>query len=243
MLGNASYVVGISDPDGLTSGFPWWVDDARDFAGVWSGFAPAGVPLTELDPIRRAIASTAAIQHELQRGLEPLGRALESLEVDTYNLEGQLALAGALVASQISPRVVYVHGAVDFDTHEEQVDRHATLMGELDRGLGHLFSIVEGAGVQDRVVVMTTSEFGRRAEDNNGGTDHGTAGVHMVMGSAVAGGRHGESPSLDRLDADGNLVHTVDFRSLYATVLDDWLGAGHEDILHGSYEKLGLFSV
>lgn len=243
MLGTASYVVGISDTDGLASGFPWWVDDPRDFAGVWSGFAPAHIPVSELDPIRRAIATTAAAQNRLQRSLQPLQDALDAIEVNTYSIEGQLALAGALIASNVDPRVIYVHGNSDFDTHENQQYRHGELMGELDRGLNHLFTIVEAAGMQDRVVAMTASEFGRRPDDNDGGTDHGTASSHLVIGPRVVGGRYGEAPSLTKLDEDGNLIHTVDYRSLYASVLEGWLGAGHGDILRDEYETLPMFKA
>ncbi len=80
-------------------------------------------------------------------------------------------------------------------------------------------------------------------EDNDGGTDHGTAASHFVVGPKVVGGRYGESPSLTKLDSDGNLIHTVDYRSLYASVLDGWMGAGHPDILRAEYETLPLFSV
>ena len=241
MLGSASYVVGIADASGLASGFPWWVDDARDFAGVWSGFAPASVPLERLDPIRRAIATTALAQRQLQQSLVPLERALDKLEAGTTSLEGQLALAAALIASDVGPRVIFVHGHTDFDTHEDQVGRHGEMMAQLDRGIGHFFRILEAAGRTDRAVLMTTSEFGRRAADNDGGTDHGTAASHLVIGAGVTGGRYGELPDLRRLDPDGNLVHTVDFRSLYASVLDGWLKAPSEEILHGSFERLPIF--
>ncbi len=241
MMGNASFVVAVADASGLARDFPWWVDDVRDFTGIWAGFAPASVPVAELDPVRRAIATTAGAQLELARSLGPLGRTLERLDLDTYRLSGQLALAGGLVASEVRPQVIYVHGATDFDTHEDQVARHGELMAELDLGLARFFDLVDEAGVGDRVVVMTTSEFGRRAADNDGGTDHGTAATHFVVGPAVQGGRYGETPSLRRLDADGNLIPTVDFRSLYASVLEGWLGAGAEDILRGSYESLALF--
>lgn len=241
MLGAASYVVGISDAAGLASGFPWWVDDERDFAGVWSGFAPADVPVATLDPVHRAIAAASAAQMRLQGSLAPLQAALAATEVESSSLEGQLALAGALVASPIRPPLIFVHGNVDFDTHEDQLGRHGEMMAQLDRGLRRFFEFVDSAGVSDRVVMMTTSEFGRRAHDNDGGTDHGTAASHFLIGASVAGGRYGESPSLTRFDADDNLVHTVDFRSVYASVLDDWLGTDHETILRGRFETLPLF--
>lgn len=86
----------------------------------------------------------------------------------------------------------------------------------------------------------TTSEFGRRAASNGSGTDHGTAAAHLVIGSPVRGGRYGESPDLSSLDKSGNLTHTVDYRSYYASILDEWFEVGHDDILDGSFETLGL---
>jgi uncharacterized protein (DUF1501 family) len=76
----------------------------------------------------------------------------------------------------------------------------------------------------DRVVVMTYSEFGRRfAENGSAGTDHGTAAPHFLLGGKVHGGLHGRAPDLGKL-ADGDLVHTTDFRSIYATIARDWWG-------------------
>jgi uncharacterized protein (DUF1501 family) len=244
-LGAGSFTVGISDTAGLASGMPWWVDDVRDFVGIWSEFAPADVGVSGLGPLHRAIASAAQAETRLRHDLEPLagplGGVLEADEVDIGSLEGQLALAGALVTSSVAPKVVYVHGAVDFDTHENQLDRHSALLAELDRGLARLLGAVEDAGAGERVVVMTTSEFGRRAAENDGGTDHGTAGPQFLIGDAVAGGRYGEPPRLDRLDGDDNLVPTVDFRSLYASVLAGWFDAGPAELLGRDYELLPLF--
>lgn len=243
-LGAGSFTVGISDTAGLASGMPWWVDDVRDFVGIWSEFAPADVGVSDLGPLHRAIAAAAQAETRLRHDLEPLAGPLGALDaegVEIGSLEGQLALAGALAASDVAPKVVYVHGAVDFDTHDDQLDRHSALMAELDRGLARLLTTVEEAGAGERVVVMTTSEFGRRAAENDGGTDHGTAGPQFLIGDAVAGGRYGEPPRLDRLDGDDNLVPTVDFRSLYASVLAGWFDAGPAELLGRDYELLPLF--
>ena len=243
MLGSGSFVVGVSDPDGLASGFPWWVDDVRDFVGVWSGFAPSSIPVQDLDPVRRAIANTARAQQTLQRSIRPLQGLLSEGEIGWDTLEGRMALAAGLIVSEVNPRVVYVHGNTDFDTHEDQLSLHGELMGELDRGIARFFEIIDAAGASDKVLLMTTSEFGRRPEDNDGGTDHGTAGSHFVIGSRIIGGRYGETPSLTKLDPDGNMIHTADFRSLYATVLDQWLEAPADDILRGSYETFPIVRV
>ena len=93
-----------------------------------------------------------------------------------------------------------------------------------------------------RVVLMTFSEFGRRAKENGAaGTDHGTAGPMLVVGNRVAGGMYGSLPSLTKLDANGNLAVTVDFRRVYAGVLHDWLRADPATVLGGSYTPIPLF--
>lgn len=241
MLGLDTYVVNVADASGLAAEVPWWVDDRDELMGLWRGFAPAAVPDPVLDPVRRAIAVTADADQRLRRSLRPLEAAIETGRVpaeESGTLSGHLQLAAALIASEARPRVLYVHGFGDYDTHEDQSGRHGALMADLDRGLAAFWATLEEASADERALVMTTSEFGRRPEDNDGGTDHGTAADHLVMGPSVEGGRHGERPSLRRLDADGNLAHTVDFRSVYATVLDGWFGASHEDLLRGRYERL-----
>ena len=93
---------------------------------------------------------------------------------------------------------------------------------------------LEARGIADRVLVHVWSEFGRRAQENgSNGTDHGAAGVGFLVGSRTAGTMIGEFPGLARLDADGNLRATSDFRGLYAALLEDWLGADAEAILPG----------
>jgi uncharacterized protein (DUF1501 family) len=83
---------------------------------------------------------------------------------------------------------------------------------------------------------MTWSEFGRRVHENgNEGTDHGTAAPLFVLGNAITGGIYGEPPNLGNLDQTGNLKFTIDFRQVYATVLDRWLGAPSQAILGGSF--------
>lgn len=244
MLGRGSFVVNIAGPEGLAAEWPWWIDEPDELLAAWAGFAPVGMPLAELTPLQRAISSTVEAQRRLESGLAPLRSALEADGEEFWELDelvGQLTLAAGLITSGVGPQVIFVHGAGDFDTHEDQRSRHGELLTALDRGLAGFWSALGDAGMADRAVVMTTSEFGRRPEDNDGGTDHGTAGAHFVMGPAVAGGRYGEAPSLDRLDDEGNPVHTVDYRSLYATVLDGWLEAPAAEILHRDYETLPLF--
>ncbi|MBS1998829.1 MAG: DUF1501 domain-containing protein, partial [Cyanobacteria bacterium SZAS LIN-2] len=96
-------------------------------------------------------------------------------------------------------------------------------------------------GLDKDVVMMTFSEFGRRVGENGGrGTDHGAAGPMFVIGSGVKSGAIGGRPSLTELD-DGDLKYKIDFRSVYATVLDRWLGADSKAVLGDKYDSLELF--
>jgi len=93
------------------------------------------------------------------------------------------------------------------------------------------------------VLILAYSEFGRRVQENNGGTDHGTAGLAFCVGKSIKGGLYGGYPDLTSLDSNGNMRYTTDFRSLYATVLERWLGqaAPATDTLLGSaYPRLGF---
>ncbi|MBW2234956.1 MAG: DUF1501 domain-containing protein, partial [Deltaproteobacteria bacterium] len=114
---------------------------------------------------------------------------------------------------------------------------HPYLLNELSQALFGFQRDQETLHVSDRVVTMVYTEFGRRAyqndSGNNAGTDHGRGGSVMLLGDGVAGGLHGGVPALDDLDNHGNLKINVDFRSVYAAIIDDWLGADHTAVLPG----------
>jgi uncharacterized protein (DUF1501 family) len=147
---------------------------------------------------------------------------------------GLKVLAEAIVQG-LGLRVGYVTLG-GFDTHANQRQTHDTLMTTLANGLSAFYTDLVKHGKADNVVVMTWSEFGRRVEENGSlGTDHGTAAPMFVLGNAVNKGIFGEPPSLSSLDSNGNLKYTIDFRSVYATVLDRWMGASSKDVLGGSF--------
>ncbi|HTQ77807.1 MAG TPA: DUF1501 domain-containing protein, partial [Burkholderiales bacterium] len=127
-----------------------------------------------------------------------------------------------------------------FDTHQNQLPQQQRLLGELAAGLAALRGALQEAGRWDDTLVMTYAEFGRRpAENGTGGTDHGTAAAHFVLGGAVRGGLYGEAPRLDALEG-GNLRYAVDFRSLYATALERWWGQPSAGVLGGRFAPLEL---
>lgn len=125
-----------------------------------------------------------------------------------------------------------------FDTHSNQLNVHARLLTELAEGMQALKGALTELGRWDSTLVMTYAEFGRRAQENaSGGTDHGTAAAHWFAGGRVRGGLYGAAPELDSLDS-GNLRHAVDFRSLYATVIEKWWGLPAAPVLGRSYPSL-----
>lgn len=150
-----------------------------------------------------------------------------------------LNMVSRLIAGGMPTRVYYVsHGG--FDTHNQQVNSHDRLLGQLDRALKSFFADLKAQGNADRVVLMTFSEFGRRvAENASAGTDHGRASCLFVAGEGVKGGLYGKYPSLTDLD-QGDLKHTVDFRGVYASVLEGWLKTPSKPVLRGEFAKLGL---
>ena len=122
-----------------------------------------------------------------------------------------------------------------------QLPRQARLLKELAEGLVALKGALTELGLWDSTLVMSYAEFGRRPQQNqSGGTDHGTASVHLVTGGRVRGGLYGTPPDFSRLDSTGNVQHAVDFRALYATVLERWWGLDSAAVLRGRHAPLEL---
>lgn len=119
---------------------------------------------------------------------------------------------------------VYKVSLEGFDTHASQVDQHNNLMNHLGGGLYAFSKAMKQARLWNNVLVVTYSEFGRRvAENNSGGTDHGSAAAHFAIGGRVHGGMYGKQPSCaPKQLRDGDLIHTVDFREVYATLAQRW---------------------
>lgn len=156
-----------------------------------------------------------------------------------------IASAGANANSGANPSAggvpVICLSLGSFDTHQNQLNSHAGLLKQLAEGLAALKSGLTELGAWDRTMVMTFSEFGRRARQNSsGGTDHGTAAPHFITGGAVRGGMYGKAPDLTRLDRNQNLLYTTDFRQIYTTVAQQWWGVNAESVVRGKFDALTL---
>lgn len=126
-----------------------------------------------------------------------------------------------------------------FDTHQHQTTQHAALLAQLSSGMVALRAALVRLGRWDDALIMTYSEFGRHPRENSQlGTDHGSTAPHFIAGGRVRGGLYGVAPDLARLDGNGNLPFSVDFRALYATVLQAGLGLDAAPILGERIEPL-----
>ncbi len=177
----------------------------------------------------------ALLQQRLQTldaTLTSLGNKLESTKTDAP----LPAFAGGRFGEQLRQVAMMMAAGLDtpvyrvqlqgFDTHQNQPARHDKLMKTLSQSLASFSSALRRMGEWDNTLVMTYSEFGRRAAQNrSNGTDHGTAAPHLLLGGAIAGGLYGSQPNLAELDEGGDPLFTMDYRALYHRMLADGLGA------------------
>jgi uncharacterized protein (DUF1501 family) len=148
-----------------------------------------------------------------------------------------LKLIAQIIASDLGTRIFYI-SLGGFDTHANQAAAHATLLAMLDEGVSAFYNDLEKMGKADQVAVMTFSEFGRRvAQNGSNGTDHGTSLPMFLIGGNIKGGIYGANPSLTNLD-NGDLRMQVDFRSVYASVIRNWLGADPSKVLEGNFSDI-----
>ena len=166
---------------------------------------------------------------------------------------GAMKMAAQIITTVPEANLVYVQMG-GFDNHSQEIGtaadnftdktkgEHADLLKALSLGVKAFYDDMTAHNLADNVVMMTFSEFGRRPNENaSHGSDHGTASSLFVIGNPVQGGRlYGEQPSLTDLDAARNLKFKVDFRSVYATILDKWLGADSQSILGAQFGNIGF---
>ena len=205
-------------------------------------------------------ARTAALK-QIQTGdtNTPYGKLFQQTAVETYESADKIAAGisqyhsavqyprssfgrgmqeiAQLLAANLGTRVYYISTG-GFDTHTQQIRRHDQLWKDVSDTLLAFQTDLDGMNASGNVLTLAFSEFGRRVRENaSGGTDHGTASEMFLLGKPVKGGLYGAYPSLSDLDA-GDLKYTTDFRAVYATVLDRWLGTNSEIVLGKRYEDL-----
>ena len=208
--------------------------DSNDGGSIDMLLGPSGGQGDNLDFLRRTAMDARMSSDKV---LAITRKSQSPVSYPPGNLANSLNLVARLIAGGLPTRVYYV-GQGGYDTHSNQSGSHERLLGEMDAALATFAADLRAQGNFQRVLLMTFSEFGRRvAENGSGGTDHGAAAPLFVMGGAVTPGLYGEAPSLTNLH-DGDLIHNVDFRSVYASVLKKWLDVPVEPVLGKSFPML-----
>lgn len=190
---------------------------------------------SELDFLRR----TAQVAFTSAERLRSIAASYQpAASYPNNHLGRSLKLVAQMIAGDLGTRIFFV-SLGGFDTHSQQLGAHQALLSELSGAVRAFQQDLQGHQLDDRVLLATFSEFGRRVAENGSlGTDHGAAAPLFVIGPK-AKGIHGSHPSLTDLD-DGDLKHHTDFRSVYATLLENWLGIPSEPVLGRQCPKLPI---
>jgi uncharacterized protein (DUF1501 family) len=229
------------------------VDAPEDFGfwapGSWGppgdlaipAFADVGRALAgSRDPAVAQAARAAAFAGGVRAALAPLGRDGEPTYVpqaayptSEHRFPRRLAGLAAMLAAGLPVRCATLTAPGAWDTHANQAEELPENLAITSASLHAFQRDLEARGVADRVLTLVWSEFGRRAEENGSGTDHGAAGIGFVIGTRASGRMIGEFPGLATLDDHGNLRATSDFRGLYAALAADWFGVDPAAVLPG----------
>lgn len=196
---------------------------------------PTGIEA--LDYIQRTGNVTRDLSRRIQAAMKDYKPAVD---YPPFSLCQSLKLVAQMITANIPTRVYYVTLG-GFDTHSGQMLRHPALLQELSQAVSLFIADLKAHKLLDRTLLMTFSEFGRRVDENQQqGTDHGTANVCFIAGGKVKPSVHGVAPDLEKLDEQGDLIHKTDFRSVYAGILKGWLGADPATIVGKDFAPLEL---
>ena len=199
-----------------------------------------------------AIGTGAVMDYMGQTGLDTLEGAdilkeapkmySSDVEYPDTSIAKKLKGIAQVHMANFGTRVFYVdHGS--FDSHSNQIGMHDKLWFDVSHAMDAFLDDLKEHNVDDNVVVLVFTEFGRRTHDNGSGTDHGAGGAAFMFGSGVKGGQYSEFPSLEEKDLEqGDVVPNNDYRGLYSTVLEDWMGLDAKPLVGGLYEKLPILS-
>ena len=232
-------------------GVPVACVDSLNSYGLLTGISDTQRRNTFLDRFTQmyspAIGTGLAMEYLGETGLEAMAGA-DILKVAPQKYSSTVEYADTGVGrklrdiaqvhlANLGTRIFYCEYG-SFDSHANQLGMHSDLWRDTSRAVGDFFADLKEHDAADNVVMLLFSEFGRRVRDNGSGTDHGSAGVAFAIGDPVKGGQYGEYPSTKTEDLEqGDLVPNLDFRGLYSTVLEDWLGLDAKTIVKGTFEK------
>ncbi len=201
--------------------------------------AIAGATSSDLSAIDFLQRTALDAQISSDKILEIARKSKSTVPYPSGQLANSLSLIARMIGGGLTTRVYYASQG-GFDTHARQLNAHDRLMTELNGALSSFVTDLKQQGNFERVLLITFSEFGRRVNENaNGGTDHGAAAPMFALGGRVKPGLFGKYPSLTDLD-NGDLKFNTDFRSVYGTVLEQWLAAPSAAVLGRKFPPLPI---
>lgn len=171
---------------------------------------------------------------ELRKQLQSFDEFTSPVTYPDNDLGGALASLAAMLAAGMPIQMVTAQAEGGYDTHDNQAEDFPNGVTATADAVLAFWRDLEARGLDDRVMIEIWSEFGRRPEENSSGTDHGAGGVALLIAKNSAGGLIGEFPGLAVLDEDDNLRHTTDFRALYCSIFEQWLGVDADGLIPGA---------
>ena len=200
-------------------------------------------PAVGTGPVMDYLARTGL---DVLKGADELKKAPTNYSSDVEYGDNAIAQslrdAARVHLADLGTRILYTnHGG--YDTHANEVPTHPQLLSDLSGAITDFFDDLRTHDAADNVVMLVFTEFGRRIKDNASGTDHGTGGGAFLIGDPVKGGLYSEYPSLDPSTwANGeDLEHTIDFRGIYGTILEQWMDIEPTEIVGGRFEQIQPF--
>ncbi|GAC1445160.1 MAG: DUF1501 domain-containing protein [Chloroflexota bacterium] len=213
--------------------------DGRTRLAALRAFAEMNRSALDRNPTLAAIRSSQSTTVQAVGKLQAVPTGYRArVRYPKTDLARQLQLVAQLIHANLGTRVFWVTQD-GYDDHAREMGDHAHLLRELDGAITAFYRDMQARNWHRQVMMMTWSEFGRRVEENGDrGTDHGTAAPMFLLGGRIRGNVYGDDPILTNLDGDGNLKYHIDFRSVYGTVMDRWMGANATAVVGGNYERI-----
>ena len=228
------------DTYGLLTG----IDDAQRrtaalevFKGMYGHEVGAGMVMDYLSQTGLNVISGTAELKKAKTGYS------STVEYDDSAIANSLRDVARVHLAGLGTRVFYTaHGG--YDNHANEVPDHPKLLTDLSSAISSFFADLRAHNASSEVTMLVFTEFGRRIRDNASGTDHGSGGGAFIIGDHVKGGLYAQYPSLDpsRWVHGEDMEHTIDFRGIYGTVLEQWMGLDPTEIVGGNFEQINPYS-
>ena len=212
------------------------LEDLEIFKRKYTPAIGSGMVMNYLGQTGRTVLSGADILSEAPK------KYSSTIEYSDNPIAKSLRDVARVHFAGLGTRIFYTSHA-GYDHHAQEVPTHARLLSELTDAISDFMDDLEEHDASEEVTILVFTEFGRRVKDNGSGTDHGSGGGAFLIGDNVKGGLYSEYPSLSPSDwlYGEDLQHTIDFRGIYGTILQQWMGIDPYEIVGGDFEQINPY--